>query len=176
MAVLGTGDAKVHYFDVAVRLHHDVLRLDVAVDDVVTVCHGECLADLRANLGNLAAVECAVLADAALEVRAAQVLHDDVVGVAVLAPVVDAHDVGALERRGGLRLLLEASGERGIGRVLRQHRLDGHRAAKHGVEATIDGGHTSDADLVLDGVASAENPICHALLPSRFRARLRGIC
>ena len=35
-----------------------------------------------------------------LKVGAAQVLHDDVIGVAVLAPIVDAHDIG-----GGDRLL-----------------------------------------------------------------------
>ena len=156
VAVLRPGDAEVHHLDVAVGLHHDVLRLDVAVDDVVTVRHGERLRDLGADLGDLLAVERAMLADAALEVGAAQVLHDDVVGVGVLAPVVDAHDVGALQRRGGLGLLLEARRERGVVRVLGQHGLYRHRAPEHLVEPAVDRGHAARADLVLDLVASAE--------------------
>ena len=95
VTVLGAGDAEVHHLDVAVGQHHDVLRLDVAVDDLVLMRHGERGADLRANLGDLLGVERAVAADAALEVGAAQVLHNDVIGVAVLAPIVDAHDVRA---------------------------------------------------------------------------------
>ena len=155
VAVLGASDAEVHHLDVAIGLHHDVLRLDVAVDDVVTVGHGERLGNLGANLGNLLAVEGAVLLDAALEVGAAQVLHDDVVRVAVLAPVIDRDDVRALQRCRGLGLLLEARRKRGVVGVLRQHRLDGHGAAQDLVLSAVDRGHAAGANPVLNLVASA---------------------
>ncbi len=117
------------------------------------------------DLRDLLAVQRAVLADAALEVGAAQVLHHDVVGVAVLAPVVDRDDVRALQRGGRLRLLLEARGKGGVGRILRQHRLDGHGAPEHLVEAAVHDGHATGADLVLHFIASAENPSWHLFLP-----------
>ena len=155
MTVLGTRDAKVHHLDVAVRLHHDVLRLDVAVDDVVAVRDGERLRNLRAHLGDLLAVQGAMPADAALEVGPAEVFHDDVVGVAVAPPVIDGDDVGALQRRGRLGLLLEARGERRVTRVLRQHGLDGDGPAQHLVQPAVDHGHAAGTNLVLDRVASA---------------------
>ena len=71
VAVLGTCDAKVHDLDVAIWLHHDVLRLDVAMDDVMSVGDREGLGYLRANLRDLLAVKGTVLAYAALEVGAA---------------------------------------------------------------------------------------------------------
>ena len=112
-------------------------------------------------------------ADAALEVGAAEVLHDDEVGVAVLAPVVDADDIRALQTGGRLRLLLEARGERGIARILRQHDLDGHGAVEHLVLSAVHGGHASVADLVLQKVASSQNPLFFHFLYSSF---LMGAC
>ena len=113
------------------------------------------LGNLGANLGNLLAVEGAVLLDAALEVGAAQVLHDDVVRVAVLAPVIDRDDVRALQCCRGLGLLLEARRKRGVVGVLRQHRLDGHGAAQDLVLSAVDRGHAAGANPVLNLVASA---------------------
>ena len=46
VAVLCARDAKVHHLDVAVGQHHDVLRLNVAVDDLVLVGDRKRRADL----------------------------------------------------------------------------------------------------------------------------------
>ena len=119
MTVLGACDAKIHYLDVAVGQHHDVLRLNVAVDDLVLVGDRKRGADLRADLGDLLGVEGAVALDAALKVGSAQVLHDDVIGVAVLAPIVDAHDIGGGQAGRCLGLLLKAGGEGGVAGILR---------------------------------------------------------
>ena len=175
VAVLGACDAKVHHLYVAVRLHHDVLRLDVAVDDVMVVGDGERLRNLRADLRDLLAVEGAVLADAALEVGPAQVLHDDVVGVAVLAPVVDRDDVGAVEGSRRLRLLLEARCEGRVGRILGQHRLDGDGPPQDLIHATVDRGHASRSHLVEDLVPSTKDPVCHLPLLSPKRQH-RVLC
>ena len=100
-------------------------------------------ADLRANLGDLLGVKRAVAADAALKVRAAQVFHDDVIGVAILAPVIDADNVGALQAGRRLGLLLEARGERGVAGVLRQHDLDRDGTVQNLILRTVDGGHAA---------------------------------
>ena len=65
--ILRARDAEVHDLHVAVGLHHDVLRLDVAVDDVQSVRHGKRLAYLRADLGDFALVDGAALVDSGLQ-------------------------------------------------------------------------------------------------------------
>lgn len=59
-------------------------------------------------------MDVAALLDGGLEVRAAYVLHDDVVRIAVTTPIVDVDDVGAAQIGGSLCLLPEACGEVGI--------------------------------------------------------------
>ena len=68
--VLRPGDAEIHHLHVAVGLHHDVLRLDVAVDDVLVVGHGEGLAHLGADFSGLALVDGAALLNGGLQVGA----------------------------------------------------------------------------------------------------------
>ena len=46
MTVLGSRNSEVHHLDVAVGLDHDVLRLDVAMDNVVCVRYRKRLGDL----------------------------------------------------------------------------------------------------------------------------------
>ena len=162
VAVLGARDAKVHHLDVAVGQHHEVLRLNVAVDDLVLVGDRKRGADLRADLGDLLGVEGAVALDAALKVGAAQVLHDDVIGVAVFAPIVDAHDIGGGETGCCLGLLLKACGEGCVASILRQHDLDGYRAVEDLVLRTEDGRHAACPHLILEEVSSPEDPLFHS--------------
>ena len=100
--------------------------------------------------------------DAALEVGAAQVLHDDVIGVAVLAPIVDAHDIGGGQAGCCLGLLLKAGGEGGVAGILRQHDLDGNRAVEDLILRTEDGRHAARSHLILEEVSSPEDPLFHS--------------
>ena len=79
MTVLGARDTKIHDFDIAIGLHHNILRLDIAMDDVVFMSYRECLGDLGANLSDFTGIKRSVFADAAFEVSSPEVLHDDVV-------------------------------------------------------------------------------------------------
>ena len=162
VAVLCARDAKVHDLDVAVGQHHDVLRLNVAVDDLVLVGDRKRGADLRADLRDLLWIEGAVALDAALKVGTAQVLHDDVVGIAILAPIVDAHDIGGGETCCCLGLLLKAGGEGGVAGILRQHDLDGNRAVEDLILRTEDGRHAARSHLILEEVSSPEDPLFHS--------------
>ena len=120
-------------------------------------------ADLRADLGHLARVERTVAADAALQVGAAQILHDDVVGVAIATPVVDAHDIRAGQTGGRLRLLFEARCEGGVAGILRQHELDRHGAVQALVLRPVHHGHAARAHLVLEEVPASQKAlfVCH---------------
>ena len=96
-----------------------------------------------------------MFANPALQVGTAQILHNDVVGVAVLAPIVYGNDVGALQRGCGLGFLLEARGKRLVVGVLRQHDLYANRAPENLVEPSVHDGHATSADFVLNGIAPA---------------------
>ena len=159
MGVLGACDAEVHDLGVAVGQNHDVLRLDVAVNDLMGVrdCQGG--AYLGADLRDLLGCQCAMGADAALEVGAAQVFHDDEVGACCLvaAPVIDLHDVGILKCRCGARLLTEALCERRVAGILGQHDLDGHLTVECGVDASVYRGHAAGAHLRLHYVSVSKD-------------------
>ena len=159
--VLCARDAEVHHLHVAVGLDHDVLRLDVAVDDVLVMGDGKRLAHLRADFGDLALVERTSLHDAGLEVGAADVLHDDEVRAVVLAPVVNVHDVGALQVGGRRGLLAEALRERGVRCVLGQHHLYGNAAPEDVVLSLVHLGHAADPDALGDLVPVVEDSACH---------------
>ncbi len=92
-------------------------------------------------------------AQVAREVGAVDVLHHQVLLVAVLDEVVDGHDVGVAQTGGQPRLALGALGPlAGVG-VLAGHRaqtLDRHGAPEHLVAAEPDGAHSAAPDLPLE--------------------------
>ena len=66
---------------------------------------------------------------------ALDVLHDDEVRAVLLAPVVDADDVGVVEVGGGLRLAPEPLDERRVGGELGEQHLDRDRPVEQLVAA-----------------------------------------
>ena len=75
------GNAEVRDLDAAVLQNHDIMGLDVTVDDAAAVRVLKCLADLRGEVQGLAPVERALLLHILLEGNALDQLHDDVVDV-----------------------------------------------------------------------------------------------
>ena len=83
----------------AIAVDHDVGRLQIAVDDSLLVGMVQCVGDLGAQLGRLAAGE--LLASQPIAERdAADKVADDVHTVAVAADFVDADDVRVPQLRG----------------------------------------------------------------------------
>ena len=163
-------DAEVHDFHVAVGLDHDVLRLHVAVDDVLVMRDGKRLAYLAADLGDLALIDGAALQNGALQIGAAHVFHDNEVRAVIVAPVVHVHDVGALQVGRRCGFLLEARREFGVGCVLRQHHLHSDNAAERLVLGLVDLGHAANADALGDAVSAVEYSAYHVSLLT-FRRR-----
>ena len=114
---------------------------------------------LRADLRDLLGVERAVAAHAALKIGAVKQLHHDVIGVAILAPVVDAYDVGALQGCCCLGFLLEARGERGVSCILGQHDFDRYGTVQNLVLSTENRGHATGSDLLLKEVPSSQQAL-----------------
>ncbi len=90
------------------------------MDETGGVGEAEGGGDLAGDLGGLLRREMAVGAQDVGERAAVDVLHGDVVGRRVLAPVEDVDDVRVVEVGGGLRLAAEALDEVGIDGELRR--------------------------------------------------------
>ena len=96
-------------FDGAVLQQHDVVRLDVAVDDAVLMRVLESLQYLRGEVDGLFPVEHLLHIYILFEGDAVDVLHDDILDHITEADVVYAHDVGVIEHGDSLALVLEAA-------------------------------------------------------------------
>ena len=144
------GDPEVHQlgplFAVAVALGHlDVLGLDVAVDDAARVGVVERLAEIGADLSDLAVAELAG-AGKPRQRRALDQLGDQQ-GVAVLlAHLVERDDARMVEPGGGLRLAQHAA--TGLATLL--DRLDRHRPLESAVPGLVDNAEAAAADAALD--------------------------
>ena len=121
--------AEVHHLDPAVRAHHHVARLEVAVHDPGGVGGRQSIRDRDGVLQGLAETH-AVARDQVGEGLARHVLHDDEDGAVGLADVVDRDDVGVVEGGRGLRLLDEAPPALGVRHLVRRQHLEGHEAVR----------------------------------------------
>ena len=94
------------------------------------------------------------------EVRAVDVRHRDVLDVADVAEVVNAHDVLVRDLAGEQQLALEPpcdfGGQRRIGHHLRADDLDGDRDSELRVPCLIHRTHTADAQQPDDVIARTE--------------------
>ena len=114
---------------------------DVAMHQTGPMSGGERRGHLGADLGGPAGKQGALAAKDISQAAAIDQFHDDEIGVAGLAPVVDPDDVGVGQVGGGLGLAPEALDEGFVVGELGVEDLDGHFPAKQGVLAQIDVGH-----------------------------------
>jgi hypothetical protein len=125
----------------------DVLRLDVAVDDVFFVGGVECRANLAGDVDHLGQGQLADPTQSLVQVLAFEQLHDDKRrAVFVLVEVSDLDDVGMAQRRDGLGLVLKALVDLGIRCRLAVQDLDREDAAGADVPSCIDRAHAAAAE------------------------------
>ena len=147
------GKPEVQDLRAALAREEDVVRLQIAVDDVPLVGRGQAARDLRAVLDRLAGRQ-----GAAFERRperfALEQLRDDVVDTALRSDVVDGQDVRMVQgsRRAGL--LLEALQAIGVGRRRSWQHLDRHVAIEPRVAAAVDLAHPARPEERHDLVAA----------------------
>ena len=97
------GNAEVRHLDAAVPEHHNVLGLDVPMDDASAVGMGQRLHDLGDEVqGLLPAQRLPLFLHILLECDAVQQLHDDIFQIGGFAHVIYRHDIGVGEHRHGL--------------------------------------------------------------------------
>ncbi|MFN7915380.1 MAG: hypothetical protein U0Q55_08565 [Vicinamibacterales bacterium] len=164
------GDPEVQDLHRTVRVHHDVQRLDVAVDDPGLVRVGEAAADLFDDAQLPPDGERRVLLDGLGQRLARDVLHDDVRPVLVIADVEDRDDVRVAQLAGRPGLALEAFTHLGRVDAVAQQ-LDGDQAIDGGIASDIDGAHAAPADRFHDFVLTD----VHVRAPSPGGSGRQGI-
>src|ERR1039458_2301238 len=165
------GNAKVDNLDVSIRLHHDVCRLDVPMDNSLLVRITQAEANLANNLQLLDKRKLASGAKQIFERISGDKLHGDVGEAILLAEFVHGDDIGMVQNAGtGLQLkpLTKLFGRFG-------ERLDRHLAPDGLVQAPVNDTHAANAqdtqDLVLADLSNWRTGI-HGLTPdsNRFEA------
>ena len=150
---------------IGVRLHQDVGRLQVAMDDALPMRHVD-RAGQRLDQPRRLPGRPGVAADPVGQGPAADPLHRQE-GVAVMDPhLVDLHDVGVLDAGGQLRLAAEPLPLGFRREAAGQDHLQGHQPPEAAMPGLVDHPHPAPSDLAEDGVL--------AHVPGRRRAR-RGL-
>ena len=135
----------------------DVGRLDVAVDEPGLVGEVQGGGDLAGDLGGLLGRDVAVGAQDVGQRAAVDELHGDEVRAGVLAPVVDADDVGVAEVGRGLGLAAEPLDEVGVDGELGEQHLDGDLAVEQAVAPEEHVGHAAAPDALAQLVAVVDD-------------------
>ena len=171
----GLAEAEVRHLDRAVAVDHDVLGLEVAVDDaedVPGVFHrvGDGLADdQHVDFGD---VRLAV--EERTERVAVHVVHDEVVAAIREIGAVALHDALVVEVRHRAHLHHELAHVLSRGGELRVEHLHGHGAVELAVPGAPDDGHAAAAD---DGLEPEEGDVGRRVARDlAHHARLLHLC
>ena len=151
------GQAEVQDLHPTVAGDHDVLGLEVAVDDARVVGLGQPARRLRRELQGAPRHQRAFAQELAQRLSLHQ-LHRDVADAVRGADLVDRHDVGVVEGRGRARLLLEARQPVRIPGGRAAEHLDRDRAPEREVAGTVDVAHAARTELLGDLVVPEAPP------------------
>jgi hypothetical protein len=138
-------DAEIGEDGRAVFAQQDVVGLDVAVDDAFFLRIGKRRGDLARDAQRQRGRERRAVAGQHL--AAADVFHRDVMQVAGVADVMDAHDVAVMQLGGDARFAQEAFAEVRIDEQRRRHHLERDFAVDRFLDRQIDRRHAAAAEL-----------------------------
>ena len=172
LAVGEARDAEVHHLCRAVAQQHDVVRLDVLMDDAAAVRVIQRARHLLGEVNCLLPRQMVLLAQVVLERDALAQLHDDVLRLGViLRDVVDRNDIIVRQLGYRLCLVVKTLAELVVRRELFFQNLDCHITMQHGVICFVHNGHTAGADDLAHFIAAAKNfadIIRHILSPTLY--------
>ena len=94
MGVSQTGNTEIGHLHAAVPQHHDVLGLDIPVDDAAAVGVTETTHDLGDKMQRLPPVHMTATLHILFECDPVDELHDDIVNALRTGHIVNRHDIG----------------------------------------------------------------------------------
>ena len=157
IAFESAGHAEIHDQNATGFVAHDVLRLQVAVNDANAMSGFERAADLLDDLDCFFGRKYFVLKNQRAQVFALDELHGDELNAVGVAKVIDADDVFVRDLMGKEKLLLEAGDNRGIGRKLTPNEFQGDEAVEFAVAGLVDRAHAAFAQQLQDLVATGHD-------------------
>ena len=147
--------AEVKNLDLPAAHHADILRFEIAMDDVPGVGGREAMGNLYAEVDGLPDRQRAV--DQHLSQRTSvEEFHDGVHRLTIPLEVVNGQDVGMRNRRDRPDLALEAGGRILVGGHVRQQHLDGDLAIEPGIAGAVHDAHAARANHLEDFVGSEQ--------------------
>ena len=160
------GDAEVHHLDAAVLFDHDVLGLDVPMDDAVVVGVAQGQHQLDAEGGSDVGAHHPHPLDVLLQGDAGDILHDNHRVAAIQKDIVDFDNIGVIQGIDGLGFVAEPPQGLGVPGVLIPEHFNGHGAVLGGIKAVVDIGHPPHPDEVFDEVTALQH-FTHYIIHSR---------
>jgi len=151
--VFQAGDPRVGHLDAAVPQNHDVLGLDIPMDNAAAVGVTQAPHDLRDKVQGFPPIQLAAFFHVLLEGNPVNQLHDDILGVAALGDVIDRHNVGMRKLRHSLRLRVKTAAEVLILGQAALEDLNRHQAVQPVTLRLVDDGHAAGADPLHDFIA-----------------------
>ena len=148
------GDAEVHHHRFTL-VHHDVLGLDVAVDDILAVCVVERRRDREGVADRFVDWELILALESLAQRLAFDVRHDVIEKPFDLAGIEERKDVRMIETRDDSDLAEkplrpDRLGESGV------KNFESYDALVFGVLREADGSHPTPTELAVNGIAGSE--------------------
>jgi hypothetical protein len=137
--------SEIEDFQLALFRHHDVRRLEVAMDDVCTVGCGQRVGRLRGVLEQVGQPH-VLCSDQRGQRAAAHPLHDHIVDAALGADIVNRNDVWMVQSGRSLGFLHEAALALQIGDTVRRKDLNSDNSVQPGVVGFVHLTHSSLPD------------------------------
>ena len=143
--------SEVQHFRMAALSDKDVRRLDVAMDDALSVGSGQRVRHLDRNFQQLIHLHRLAM-DTRLQALALQLLHHDEGMPVVILNFVDGADGGVVQQAGGARLTLEAFQGFAVSEQVIGKELDSHVATEPRVFGLVHHTHAAAAQLTQNAV------------------------
>ena len=166
------GDSETQDLRVAVLIDHDVLRLQVAVNDTKPVGFGEAVTELATDADDLSRAERAAPPDEVLHILARHQFHRQVVHAVGSAEIEESTDIAVRDAPGALHLAREPLECFVVRNQFGQEGLERDLVLSARVDHLVDAAHGATRQFLDHQVAAGEER------PSRQRTWpiLRGRC
>src|SRR5438105_8490196 len=136
-------DAKVHHVNAILRVQHDVLRFQIAVNHTGSVCRFQCVANLGDDSNCLFERKFPSFPEHGAKVAALDVLHGDELEALGLSEVENADDIAVGNFASEDQLLFEPAQDFRIAGEVRAYQLESNEAFELRVARLINGSHAT---------------------------------